>query len=119
MALALIKQDIFFFFLLIFHIADKKNYYPLFSVVWNVFRNKPSDSKAYGCFNKQENVTSYFGILSQDSLQMIPNAMVDWTVRGAKPFSKYQFERVGFFCVDPDSTDQEVGNAIWLCYTGY
>ena len=45
MALALIKQDIFFF-LLIFHIADKKNYYPLFSVVWNVFRNKPSDSKA-------------------------------------------------------------------------
>lgn len=50
---------------------------------------------------------------------MIPNAMVDWTVRGAKPFSKYQFERVGFFCVDPDSTDQEVGNAIWLCYTGY
>jgi len=25
-------------------------------------------------------------------------------VRGAAPFTRYQFERLGYFCVDPDSS---------------
>lgn len=31
-------------------------------------------------------------------------SLVDTSVSGAKPFEKFQFERTGFFSVDPDST---------------
>ena len=44
----------------------------------------------------------------QDSLRVIPDALVDVAVRGAEPLTKYQFERVGYFCVDFDSKDDKV-----------
>lgn len=31
-------------------------------------------------------------------------SLVDSSVKGAKAFDKFQFERTGFFSVDPDST---------------
>ena len=31
------------------------------------------------------------------------------SVLGASPLTKYQFERVGYFCVDFDSTAEKVG----------
>ncbi|XP_053173556.1 glutamine--tRNA ligase [Scomber japonicus] len=34
----------------------------------------------------------------------ISSALVDTSVRGAKVFDKFQFERVGYFSLDPDST---------------
>jgi len=49
--------------------------------------------------------------LNRDSLQVIPEAVVEPSVRGAQPGDRYQFERVGYFCVDPDSgADQLVFN---------
>lgn len=44
----------------------------------------------------------------QDSLQVIENALVDKTVCGATPLTTFQFERVGYFCVDLDSTTDKV-----------
>lgn len=39
---------------------------------------------------------------------MVDNALVDSSVLGAQPFDKFQFERLGYFSVDPDSTDSKV-----------
>ena len=44
----------------------------------------------------------------QDSLKVISNALVDRSVEGAKVYDKFQFERIGFFSVDPDSRPQKV-----------
>jgi glutaminyl-tRNA synthetase len=40
------------------------------------------------------------------------NALVDDGIKNAKPFEKFQFERVGFFSVDPDSTNDHVRSSI-------
>uniref|UniRef100_A0A669CDC8 glutamine--tRNA ligase n=1 Tax=Oreochromis niloticus TaxID=8128 RepID=A0A669CDC8_ORENI len=42
--------------------------------------------------------------INSNSLQVISSALVDTSVKGAKVFDKFQFERVGYFSVDPDST---------------
>ncbi len=34
--------------------------------------------------------------------------MLEPSVRGAAPASRFQFERVGYFCVDPDSTAEKL-----------
>ncbi|RXM93898.1 Glutamine--tRNA ligase [Acipenser ruthenus] len=46
--------------------------------------------------------------ISPNSLQLIEDAMVDRSVAGAKVFDQFQFERVGYFSVDPDSTESKV-----------
>ncbi|MHC4958835.1 MAG: glutamine--tRNA ligase/YqeY domain fusion protein [Planctomycetota bacterium] len=42
--------------------------------------------------------------LNPDSLVTITDAKVEPSVKGAAPLTRYQFERTGYFCVDPDST---------------
>lgn len=41
-------------------------------------------------------------------MHLISSALVDTSVKGAKVFDKFQFERVGYFSVDPDSTADKV-----------
>lgn len=43
-------------------------------------------------------------------MHTISNAYVDTSVKGAKTLDKFQFERVGYFSVDPDSTEDKVQN---------
>lgn len=43
-------------------------------------------------------------------MHIIDNAYVDTSIKGAKIFDKFQFERVGYFSVDPDSTKDKVQN---------
>ena len=43
--------------------------------------------------------------LNPDSLKTLPSCWVEPSLAGAQPGSRYQFERQGYFCVDPDSTD--------------
>lgn len=45
--------------------------------------------------------------LNPDSLEIIPDAKLEPSIAGAAPGSRYQFERRGYFCVDPDSTDDK------------
>lgn len=50
----------------------------------------------------------------QDSLTVISDALVEPTVKEAAVYDKFQFERIGFFSVDPDSSKQKVSYA-WYC----
>ena len=42
--------------------------------------------------------------LNPDSLKVITGAKVEPSLRSAGPGACFQFERLGYFCVDPDST---------------
>jgi glutaminyl-tRNA synthetase len=42
--------------------------------------------------------------LNPDSLVVVPNAMVEPALAGANPGDRVQFERLGYFCADTDST---------------
>ena len=44
----------------------------------------------------------------QNSLNVIEDALVDRTVEGAPPLTRFQFERQGYFCVDFDSSKEKV-----------
>ncbi len=49
--------------------------------------------------------------MNPNSLEVIPHAKLEPSVRGAEPLTRYQFERLGYFCVDRDSSaDQLVFN---------
>ncbi len=43
--------------------------------------------------------------LNPDSLRVVERALVEPSVAGARPFDRFQFERQGYFVVDPDSTE--------------
>jgi len=43
--------------------------------------------------------------INPHSLQILSNCRVEPSLAGAKPFDRYQFERQGYFCVDPDSNN--------------
>ena len=42
--------------------------------------------------------------LNPKSLEVLSNCFVEPALKDAKPSSRYQFERLGYFCVDPDSS---------------
>ncbi len=44
--------------------------------------------------------------LNPDSLEVVRDARVEPSVVGAPPETRYQFERLGYFAVDPDSTPE-------------
>lgn len=48
---------------------------------------------------------------------MIKNALVDTSVSGAPHYTCFQFERNGFFSVDPDSTSGKVTELSSSAYT--
>src|SRR5690606_14460213 len=46
--------------------------------------------------------------LNPNSLEVIEKAYIEPTVKGAEPLTRYQFERLGYFTVDPDSTPEKL-----------
>jgi glutaminyl-tRNA synthetase len=46
--------------------------------------------------------------INPHSLDVLPTCYVEPTLKGAAPLSRVQFERIGYFCVDPDSTDEKL-----------
>uniref|UniRef100_A0A3Q3ETX9 Glutamine--tRNA ligase n=1 Tax=Labrus bergylta TaxID=56723 RepID=A0A3Q3ETX9_9LABR len=46
--------------------------------------------------------------INPNSLHTISSALVDTSVKGAEVFDKFQFERVGYFSLDPDSTSDKL-----------
>jgi glutaminyl-tRNA synthetase len=42
--------------------------------------------------------------LNPNSLEVLKSCRVEPSLADAKPLSRYQFERLGYFCVDPDSS---------------
>jgi glutaminyl-tRNA synthetase len=43
--------------------------------------------------------------LNPDSLEVLTSCRIEPSLAGATPLSRYQFERLGYFCVDLDSTE--------------
>jgi glutaminyl-tRNA synthetase len=46
--------------------------------------------------------------INPNSLEVIENAKLEPSVAGAEPLNRYQFERLGYFCVDRDSTAEKL-----------
>ena len=46
--------------------------------------------------------------LNPDSLQTVTHAKLEPSVRGAAPLARFQFERLGYFCVDRDTTNDKL-----------
>jgi len=53
----------------------------------------------------EDNPQGLLASCSKDSLEVYKNAMVDGYLQGSAPYSRFQFERTGYFSVDPDSSD--------------
>jgi glutaminyl-tRNA synthetase len=46
--------------------------------------------------------------MNPDSLVVLPTCYIEPYVNGAKPFSHFQFERLGYFNVDPDTVTEKI-----------
>ena len=46
--------------------------------------------------------------LNPNSLEVLPSCRVESSLAGAVPGTQYQFLRTGYFCVDPDSSDEKL-----------
>jgi glutaminyl-tRNA synthetase len=54
------------------------------------------------------NEGDFLANLNRDSLEVLPHAKLEPSVAGAAPLTRYQFERLGYFCVDRDSTGERL-----------
>lgn len=50
----------------------------------------------------------YRSFINHESLEIISSALVEPSLADAKNENKYQFERLGYFCVDKDSTNDKL-----------
>jgi len=73
--------------------AEVRLYHPLFQEA------NPSDEK---------NGHDFRSALNPNSLDIVTSCYVEQSLIGAKPFAWYQFERQGYFCVDPDSNENKL-----------
>lgn len=55
----------------------------------------------------------------QDTLRVIPRAMVDTSVSKAAVYDKFQFERIGYFSVDPDTKTKKVRSSLISLFTSH
>ena len=53
--------------------------------------------------NPAEEEREFTDLLNPNSLEVVTGCKVEPSLAGAEPGSRYQFERQGYFCVDPDS----------------
>ena len=46
--------------------------------------------------------------LNPNSLEIVKDCFIEPSVAGAEPETRYQFERLGYFCVDPDTASDKI-----------
>lgn len=56
----------------------------------------------------EEGVSSFADNLNPDSLKVLKNCKVDLSLKDKKAGDTFQFMRQGYFCIDPDTTDEEL-----------
>ena len=72
----------------------------------------PVEVRLYDRLFSQENPddvsdgTDFLSNLNPGSLEVLAESYVEPSLAGAAPGNRYQFERQGYFCVDPDSTKE-------------
>jgi glutaminyl-tRNA synthetase len=57
---------------------------------------------------EQEEEKDFIKQLNPNSLEVLADCLVEPSLAGAAPGSRYQFMRKGYFCVDPDSTSDKL-----------
>jgi glutaminyl-tRNA synthetase len=55
-----------------------------------------------------EDGTDFMAYLNPNSLEVLASCRVEPSLAGAPPGNRYQFERLGYFCVDPDSSPEKL-----------
>lgn len=58
--------------------------------------------------DKVEEGEDFRSHINPDSLQVLENAKLEPSLKDAKAGERFQFERVGYFCVDPDTTSSRL-----------
>ncbi len=58
--------------------------------------------------NEVEEGQDFTANLNPQSLEVLSDAKLEPSMRGAKPGTGYQFERLGYFSVDPDTTPEKL-----------
>ena len=58
--------------------------------------------------NKTDEGKDYHANLNPNSLEVLPSCFVEPSLKSATPGDRVQFERLGYFCVDPDSTPDKL-----------
>lgn len=69
----------------------------------------PAEVRLYDRLFKVENPaeeknTAFHELLNPDSLQVLTNCYVEQDLENAKPYDHFQFQRIGYFNLDPDSS---------------
>ena len=71
----------------------------------------PAEVRLYDSLFAEENPGEESGDFKKNinpkSLEILKNCFVEPGLAGAAPGSRYQFERLGYFCVDPDSSERK------------
>jgi glutaminyl-tRNA synthetase len=67
----------------------------------NLFINERPDEVEEGGGDFKSN-------LNPQSLEVLSNCMVEPSLKEARPLTRFQFERLGYFCVDADSTEDKL-----------
>jgi len=52
--------------------------------------------------------TDFKELLNSNSLEVLTSCKVEPTLRNLRPFDRFQFERQGYFCIDPDTTEEKL-----------
>ena len=73
----------------------------------------PAEVRLYDRLFSEPDPTGHEGqdfkdFLNPDSLQIIETAYVEPSLKDAEPGSRFQFMRKGYYCVDPDTTDEKL-----------
>jgi glutaminyl-tRNA synthetase len=68
----------------------------------------PAEVRLYGTLFSDENPLGHEGrefteFLNPASLELLPEAWLEPSLAGARPGDRFQFERLGYFCVDSES----------------
>lgn len=72
---------------------------------------KPAELRLYDrLFNvpNPESLPDFRDALNPHSLEILPDGRVEASLAEARPGSRYQFERTGYFCLDPDSSQDRL-----------
>jgi glutaminyl-tRNA synthetase len=64
--------------------------------------------KLFAVENPSEDERDFRELLNPDSLKVLNNARVEMFLKDAKPLENFQFQRTGYFNVDPDSTSEKL-----------
>jgi glutaminyl-tRNA synthetase len=58
--------------------------------------------------NDVENGADFMSNVNRNSLEVLTSCRIEPFLAGAAPGNRYQFERKGYFCVDPDTTPKKL-----------